>query len=40
MLNALYLEPQDIAEPIDLVTVDVSFISLKLNPAAARRDRR
>jgi predicted rRNA methylase YqxC with S4 and FtsJ domains len=25
-----YLEPQDIGEPIDLVVVDVSFISLKL----------
>ena len=29
-LNARYLEPQDIAESIDLVTVDVSFISLRL----------
>jgi len=29
-LNARYLEPQDIGEPIDLVTIDVSFISLKL----------
>lgn len=29
-LNARYLEPQDINEPIDLITIDVSFISLKL----------
>jgi len=29
-LNARYLEPQDIAEPIDLVVIDVSFVSLKL----------
>ena len=29
-LNARYLEPQDIGEPIDLVAIDVSFISLKL----------
>jgi len=29
-LNARYLEPQDIGEPIELATVDVSFISLKL----------
>ena len=29
-INARYLEPQDIGEPIDLVVVDVSFISLKL----------
>jgi 23S rRNA (cytidine1920-2'-O)/16S rRNA (cytidine1409-2'-O)-methyltransferase len=29
-LNARYLEPQDIGEPIDLAVVDVSFISLKL----------
>ncbi|MFC2095592.1 TlyA family RNA methyltransferase [Candidatus Bipolaricaulota bacterium] len=29
-LNARYLEPQDIGEPIDLATIDVSFISLKL----------
>ena len=28
-INARYLEPQDIADPIDIVTVDVSFISLK-----------
>ncbi len=29
-LNARYLEPQDIGEPIGLVVIDVSFISLKL----------
>jgi len=29
-LNARYLEPQDFEEPIELVTIDVSFISLKL----------
>jgi len=29
-LNARYLEPQDIGDPIELVTIDVSFISLKL----------
>ena len=30
-LNARYLEPQDLGdEPIELVTIDVSFISLKL----------
>jgi len=29
-LNARYLELQDIDEPVDLVTIDVSFISLKL----------
>jgi len=29
-LNARYLEPQDIDDPIELVTIDVSFISLKL----------
>ena len=29
-LNARYLEPKDIDERIDLATVDVSFISLKL----------
>ena len=29
-LNARYLEQQDIGEPVDLVTIDVSFISLKL----------
>jgi len=29
-LNARYLEPQDFDDPIDLVTIDVSFISLNL----------
>ncbi|UCF09720.1 MAG: TlyA family RNA methyltransferase, partial [Candidatus Bipolaricaulota bacterium] len=29
-VNARYLEPQDLGDPIDLVTVDVSFISLRL----------
>jgi 23S rRNA (cytidine1920-2'-O)/16S rRNA (cytidine1409-2'-O)-methyltransferase len=29
-LNARYLEPQDVGEPVELVTIDVSFISLKL----------
>ena len=29
-LNARYLEPRDISEPVDLVVADVSFISLKL----------
>ena len=29
-LNARYLEPQDIDEPVDLIVIDVSFISLKL----------
>ncbi len=29
-LNARYLEPQDIGEPVDLAVIDVSFISLKL----------
>ncbi|MEN6369779.1 MAG: TlyA family RNA methyltransferase [Thermotogota bacterium] len=29
-LNARYLEPKDVGEPIDLVVVDVSFIPLKL----------
>ncbi|MCX6092081.1 MAG: TlyA family RNA methyltransferase [Candidatus Bipolaricaulota bacterium] len=29
-LNARYLESKDIADPIDLIVVDVSFISLKL----------
>jgi len=28
-LNARYLEPEDIGEPIDIATVDVSFISLR-----------
>jgi 23S rRNA (cytidine1920-2'-O)/16S rRNA (cytidine1409-2'-O)-methyltransferase len=35
-LNARYLTPADIGEPVDLVTIDVSFISLaKVLPAAA-----
>lgn len=29
-LNARYLEPKDIADPVDLIVADVSFISLKL----------
>jgi len=29
-LNARYLEAQDIGEPVDLIVIDVSFISLKL----------
>jgi len=29
-LNARYLRPEDIGEPVDLVTIDVSFISLRL----------
>jgi 23S rRNA (cytidine1920-2'-O)/16S rRNA (cytidine1409-2'-O)-methyltransferase len=29
-LNARYMEPRDVGEPIDLVVVDVSFISLTL----------
>jgi len=29
-INARYLVPQDIDEPVELVTIDVSFISLKL----------
>ncbi len=29
-LNARFLEPRDLGEPIDLVVADVSFISLKL----------
>ena len=29
-LNARYLVPQDIGEPVDLIVIDVSFISLKL----------
>ncbi len=29
-INVRYLEPQDVGEPVELVTVDVSFISLKL----------
>lgn len=34
-LNARYLKPEDIGEPVDLVTVDVAFISVeKILPAA------
>jgi 23S rRNA (cytidine1920-2'-O)/16S rRNA (cytidine1409-2'-O)-methyltransferase len=34
-LNARYLEPTDIGEPVDLVTIDVAFISVgKVLPAA------
>lgn len=29
-VNARYLQPEDFAEPLDLVSIDVSFISLKL----------
>ncbi len=29
-LNARYLEPQDVDDPIELIVIDVSFISLKL----------
>ena len=29
-LNARYLEPEDVGEPIDLAVIDVSFVSLKL----------
>lgn len=29
-INARYLQPEQIGEPVDLATVDVSFISLKL----------
>jgi 23S rRNA (cytidine1920-2'-O)/16S rRNA (cytidine1409-2'-O)-methyltransferase len=36
-VNARYLEPEDFPEPLTLVVVDVSFISLKLIlPAVAR----
>ncbi len=35
--NARYLRPEDIAEPVELVAVDVSFISVtKILPAIAR----
>jgi 23S rRNA (cytidine1920-2'-O)/16S rRNA (cytidine1409-2'-O)-methyltransferase len=35
-VNARYLKPDDIGEPADIVTIDVSFISLtKILPAAA-----
>jgi len=34
-VNARYLRPEDLPEPVDLVTIDVSFISLtKILPAA------
>lgn len=29
-VNARYLEPQDVGEPVEVVTIDVSFISLRL----------
>jgi len=29
-VNARYLEPEDVSEPVDLAVIDVSFISLKL----------
>ena len=29
-VNARYLQPEDFAEPVELVSIDVSFISLKL----------
>jgi 23S rRNA (cytidine1920-2'-O)/16S rRNA (cytidine1409-2'-O)-methyltransferase len=36
-LNARYLKPEDIGEPVDLVTIDVAFISVeKILPAAIR----
>jgi 23S rRNA (cytidine1920-2'-O)/16S rRNA (cytidine1409-2'-O)-methyltransferase len=35
-LNARYLTPADLGEPVDLVTIDVAFISVeKILPAAA-----
>ena len=35
-VNARYLRPEDIGEPVDIATIDVSFISLtKIIPAAA-----
>ena len=35
-LNARYLKPDDLGEPVDLVTMDVAFISVeKILPAAA-----
>ena len=34
-LNARYLKPEDLGEPVDLVTIDVAFISVeKILPAA------
>jgi len=35
-LNARYLRPEDIGEPVELATVDVSFISLRLILPALR----
>ncbi len=35
-INARYLAPEEIGEPVDLVTVDVSFISLRLILPALR----
>lgn len=35
--NARYLEPSTIGEPVDIVTIDVSFISLRLILSPARR---
>lgn len=36
-VNARYLQPEDFEQPLDLVSIDVSFISLRLIlPAAAR----
>ncbi|MGH9789167.1 MAG: TlyA family RNA methyltransferase, partial [Candidatus Acidiferrales bacterium] len=36
-LNARYLKPEDIGEPVDLVTIDVAFISVdKILPAVIR----
>jgi 23S rRNA (cytidine1920-2'-O)/16S rRNA (cytidine1409-2'-O)-methyltransferase len=29
-LNARYLEPEDVGEPVDLAVIDVAFVSLKL----------
>jgi 23S rRNA (cytidine1920-2'-O)/16S rRNA (cytidine1409-2'-O)-methyltransferase len=29
-VNARYLSPQDVPEPVDVITIDVSFISLRL----------
>ncbi|MCI0404031.1 MAG: TlyA family RNA methyltransferase [Acidobacteria bacterium] len=35
--NARYLQPEDLGEPVDLVTLDVAFISVeKILPAAVR----
>jgi 23S rRNA (cytidine1920-2'-O)/16S rRNA (cytidine1409-2'-O)-methyltransferase len=36
-LNARYLQPEDLGQPVDLVTIDVAFISVeKILPAALR----